>query len=76
MAPHMSEISIFACKYVIFIDSSSLEESTVGRNKISASTCTYTQDLISHYNVFLRVATSLLYKKLPGKSINRWPLTL
>lgn len=60
----------------MFIDSSSKEESTAGRNEISASTCIYTQDFVSHYNVFLRVATSLLYKKLPGKSINRWPLTL
>jgi len=27
----------------------------------------HTQDLVSHYNVFLRFATSLLYKKLPEK---------
>lgn len=44
-----------------------MKENGVGRNQIPVLTCTYTQDHVSHYNVFLRVATSLLYKKLPGK---------
>lgn len=44
-----------------------LDNYIVDKNKISAFTCTHTRDLVSHYNVFLRFATSLLYKKLPEK---------
>lgn len=51
-------------------------KSYVYRNKILALTGMCIQDHVSHYNVFLRAATSLHYKRLPGKSINRWPLTL
>ena len=74
MAPHISEISIFCmqtCKFIYCSASPQWKKVLLVEMKCQPQPVRITQDLVCHDNVFLRVTTSVLYKMLPGKSINR-----